>query len=537
VSCVSVASISLQIELEQVVVQRRLVSNLWEVITIIRYSGDIARALDEAARVVERRDWSREVEVVLPLQSFRTRWVEVPGVLSSDELWLLAADVFGIDCSDTQVDTIATKCDAALLSVASIGELRSLQAALSRVGLRSTRFLGLIDREIASRDAVFYASVAGCLPRPVMSSWPALRTIETQNVEYIDLCMNDGEVAGSVGEVSPSTNENVEMSLGHADVWTDSCKEINTEFAPDSSGPAEVEDKIKPVSIRLSSETSFASGVPLVGATDSENEHTGSLLGQSLIVCSPFGGSGKSLVGQLLRIILKRKHTSFHHVVADKVGPHGRSVTGLLFPDVLELGVGAKALARLGHSDENSQLKFWDRLGEVLRRGDALVEIGTNVTPDILAWADKRQAGHILEKLSKQRQTLIVTFPGSLRSSAEVRNFVDPFLDKASWRVNRIVLCANDHMSVAEGFALDFVESLSFGDAEVVTLRLPHCNSPLLYKLHSLGMPLPSIPRLSFCESVDFPDMGTWETIGAAHDLYDWLDLVLANIEQIVFKN
>lgn len=533
-----VAPVSFRLEDDQVVVQRRLVSNLWEVIAVVRHSGQLESALREASRVTYLYDGSQEVEVVLALHSTRSRWIELNGVLSPDELWAYAADVFAIDREDAQIDIVATRADAMLLSIASIAQLKAIHAVLSTVGLRVTRFLGLLDRDYAPRDAVFYATVAGCLPRLAASSWPALRTIDAHTVDYIDICSRNDALVESLGEVPLGLSG----STGHCSLPPVVAAEIRDwPTSDETSRPfRSLQGGGDPTLPHLMPSPSEARAVndSLVDEIEQGSEdHRRPLLGRSIVICSPFGGSGKSLVGQLLRIALTRRHLAFYHVVADKLGPSGRSATGSLFSDVLDLGVGARPSILTGSSDENAPLRFWDRLGETFRKGDAIVEIGTNVMPGVLAWASKRQAGKILEKLSAQRQTLVVTFPASIPSSVEIEGFLLPFLESTAWRVNKIVLCANEHMCLRDSVVIDSLAGLKFGDVEVVGLRVPHCSSPLLHKLHSLGLPLPHTSRMDFSESAVFSDMGVWETIGSLHDLYDWMDIAVEELERSILSS
>lgn len=260
----------------------------------------------------------------------------------------------------------------------------------------------------------------------------------------------------------------------------------------------------------------------------------GSPLGNSVIIFSPFGGSGKTLFGQLVRLSLERNGVSFRHVVADQCGPHGKSTTGALFSSVVDLGAGETSRLSSGSLHENSGLKYWDRLGDLLVKGDAIVELGTNVFAGPIAWAKKRRAGKIIERLSNQSQCLVLILPRPYLTSTDVRALIEPFLDVASWRIKRIVICVNDHQGVGSD-PVELVLDLGTKErVEVVHIRMPHCTSSLLPKLQTMGIPLPSCKVAEFIASSDFSNADTWEVTGAAHDLFDWMDAIIPEVFSVV---
>jgi hypothetical protein len=521
----SLAQICFRIEAEQVVVHRRLVSNIWEAIAVLDYSDNLHCVFATVAEYLGPYEGLRDVEIVLPLSQVRTKWIECSQIPPIEDLWTLCADEFAVDRSDTQIDIVSTGTGGFMASVTSTGELKRLQALLGKCGFKALKFIGLLDRDHAPRDSVFFSTVSGCLPRLNLSSTAVFRCIHARQIEYFDV---RGLVpdASKLPEPSVITSDAESIEL-RPDYLPGARSETELCDFTGSDGGANTFSRFADTreTTLLNSSPQLVQD-PSVEVTDDLNNSMefGSRLGNSVIIYSPFGGSGKTLFGQLVRRSLEHNNVSFRHVVADQCGPNGKSTTGALFSSVVDLGVGETPKLNRVSQDENASLKYWDRLGEVLVAGDAIVEFGTNVASGPIAWARKRKAGKIVERLSDQSQCLVLILPRAFLSSTDVRALTDPFMDQASWRVKRIVLCVNDYQSVTSqseefGLELGLEERV-----QVVHLRMPHCTSSLLPQMQSKGIPLPSCSVAEFIASSEFSDLDTWEVTGAAYDLFDWMD-------------
>lgn len=524
----SLAQICFRIEREQVVVHRRLVSNIWEAIAVLDYSDSLQAVFAAVSEYLGPHEGLRDVEVVLPLSQVRTKWIDCSLMPPVEEMWTLCADEFAVDRSDTQIDIVSTGMGGFMASVTSTEELKRLQALLGACGFKALKFIGLLDRDYAPRDAIFFATVSGCLPKLNVSSTAVFRSIHARQIEYFDV---RGLVPDAPNLPAPSVivsdAESMELrpdSLPGARSETELCDFTGSDGGANAfSSLADTRE-----TALLNSSPKVAQDQSVAMADDLNNStELGSRLGSSVIIYSPFGGSGKTLFGQLVRRSLERNNVSFRHVVADQCGPNGKSTTGALFSSVVDLGVGETSrLNRVGQ-DENASLKYWDQLGEVLVAGDAIVEFGTNIVSGPIAWARKRKAGKIVERLSDQSQCLVLILPRAFLSSTEVRALTEPFMEQASWRVKRVVICVNDYQSVTsqpEEFDLELgLEER----VQVVHLRMPHCTSSLLPQMQSKGIPLPSCSVAEFIASSDFSDLDAWEVTGAAYDLFDWMDALV----------
>ena len=119
------------------------------------------------------------------------------------------------------------------------------------------------------------------------------------------------------------------------------------------------------------------------------------------------GGQGKSTLAQLLYLASKRLGLNHGLVCADFLDDSGHSKLGKMYPDaVKEFGVGANLTAARTENNPNAAVRYWDKLGEVFMQGGHVVDMGANVIPQIMDWAEDRH----LKKLMDKREAPKVDF-------------------------------------------------------------------------------------------------------------------------------
>lgn len=166
--------------------------------------------------------------------------------------------------------------------------------------------------------------------------------------------------------------------------------------------------------------------------------------GRSYLIGNRTGGQGKTLLSQLLYFGLKDEPFETEFFSADTTDSGiSQSKLGRLLPSVKELGIGA-SLSEI-EGDGEAAIEHWDEIGGVLKRNNAVIDVGANVLPQILEWGEKRQVGMIFEKLHPV--ILLVPVTTQRQSVVDAIYVIDQALklqEKGGIQFERIVIVFNE---------------------------------------------------------------------------------------------
>ena len=177
---------------------------------------------------------------------------------------------------------------------------------------------------------------------------------------------------------------------------------------------------------------------------------------RSIICAARSGGQGKTTIAQLVHTVCQRNNVPHSLYSAEFLGRDARSKLGKLYPGrVTELGIGATFEQVKTSDDMNQSIRYWDRLGDVLVEGGAVIDLGANVI-------DK-----VLDLVGLTRADIYITPVFALLTAT--RSSVIPMKDKrASFEAvgqyelmdRRPIACGTDAASVLRGFGIDHIETI-----------------------------------------------------------------------------
>lgn len=247
---------------------------------------------------------------------------------------------------------------------------------------------------------------------------------------------------------------------------------------------------------------------------------------RTILCAARSGGQGKTTVTQLINIVAQRNGVPRQLCSADFLVNGQHSKLGKLYPgQVTEFGVGATYEEVKDSDDLNRSIRHWDKLGDVLVKGGALVDLGANVIDRILDWAELRKAATVLKKRNAPPIDVCLVCKTSMHSVEQAASIADILLTGEVLPVRKIFVIINE----AEGKILsDAVRSKLLPLREhhkIDFLRLPFCDSEVwrLTELqeHSLAEAL----EWDSEELVERFEIDIWEATSGLAELKAWYEV------------
>jgi hypothetical protein len=250
---------------------------------------------------------------------------------------------------------------------------------------------------------------------------------------------------------------------------------------------------------------------------------------RSYIVGTRTGGQGKTLVSQTIHYISQERGEPLKVMAADTTGDKGGAAKSklarFLEPEyaVEELGIGATITSI--RSDQDAALEYWERLGEALCEGNALVDVGANVVPAIWDWAKETNAGRVLRTappislvipVTAQAQSLVDA--GDLIRLAEAKQ---PHLPIAKY-----IVVFNEHEGKFDGIrdATDYQELAKLVSAvRASTVRLERCKSSVWQKIQAECISLKAMRSLTYRDYAKRFGLSTFMSSAAEKDYVEWM--------------
>ncbi|WP_439515711.1 hypothetical protein [Oceanibaculum nanhaiense] len=252
----------------------------------------------------------------------------------------------------------------------------------------------------------------------------------------------------------------------------------------------------------------------------------------TIIVANRTGGQGKTLLCQLIALGLEAVTDPPALVAIDTDTSDTRSKLGKFFGNVEELRISPdmEELRR----DPRRAIAHWDRLGEIMVAGNAVIDVGANVIGSLLDWAILRRAGAVLR--AKQAPPILLVVP--MRAQAQAVEDALHILDRSIHDQDGLpivlrTLVLNEASGTFERYGTneDFTRlSAMKREHGLAVTRIGHCMSEL--------WPLTEREYLSLRDVVALPTaaieerfaMNAFAAAGAHAELLEWIADSLGNL-------
>lgn len=247
---------------------------------------------------------------------------------------------------------------------------------------------------------------------------------------------------------------------------------------------------------------------------------------RSIICAARSGGQGKTTVAQLLHTVCQRKNIPHTLYSADFLGRDARSKLGKLYPGrVTELGSGATFEDVKTSDDMNRSIRYWDRLGDVLVEGGAVIDLGANVIDRVLDWAEQRHAATVLDKRGAPGIDACVVCKSTMHSVDQAVSLASSFLEGRLFPLGRVFVIINE----ADGKVLTEPareKLLALAEhPEVDIIRLPFCDSEV-WRLTELNEePLFEALEWDPDDLVERYDIDIWEATSGLAEMRAWFEV------------
>ena len=237
------------------------------------------------------------------------------------------------------------------------------------------------------------------------------------------------------------------------------------------------------------------------------------------------GGQGKSTLAQLLYLASKRLGLNHGLVAADFLDDSGHSKLGKMYPDATtEFGVGANLRAARTENNPNAAVRYWDKLGEVFMEGGKVIDMGANVIPQILDWAEDRHLKKLMDKREAPKVDFFCICKAEKHGMDDVENLVRSLAERDLFRIGKIYVVMNE---VGGPFKQDdFTKRLqsAAGEKVVTFLSLPRCNSEIWPEMESNGMSIERALEMDEDQLCQELDIDLWTASAGLSELKTWFD-------------
>lgn len=253
-------------------------------------------------------------------------------------------------------------------------------------------------------------------------------------------------------------------------------------------------------------------------------------MNDTVIVATRTGGQGKTLIAHLLALAREIEQRPYHAVSIDTDTESALSKLGKYLQSVEEIRI-SPGLDRL-RQNPNLVLAHWDRVGEILLTGGALIDCGANVVGNLLQWAQARRAGELLAACHPIH--LVVPTRAQGQALEDALDLLQRSIDlQFHFPMYSRTLILNEASGdfTKYGTSTDFQTLARLkADHGVKVIKLPFCRCELWPNIERLYLPLATLMAKSATELAQEFQISPFEATGARADLLDWVDEALSNL-------
>jgi hypothetical protein len=241
------------------------------------------------------------------------------------------------------------------------------------------------------------------------------------------------------------------------------------------------------------------------------------------ICCAHAGGQGKTTVAQALYVASLKSGVQTSLVAADFIDESGQSKLGHMYPgQVTELGTGPTVAFAKEANDLNANVKYWDRIGPELTRGNTVIDLGANVVDQILQWGNIRNAASLLKSRNAPPIDVFLVCKAEQRAVDDMSDLVRRFGSGESLPVRKIFIVLNEQGGSFDGLGLRSTLSKIKVNTDIEFVHFPRCTSELW---HPMEQRYVSVQRALSMEpeavseqlGVDF-----WSVYSGIEDIRKW---------------
>lgn len=248
----------------------------------------------------------------------------------------------------------------------------------------------------------------------------------------------------------------------------------------------------------------------------------------TIFTVSHAGGQGKTTFSQLLYLLSKRVGVNHTLYSADFMDETGRSKFGKLYPNIVtELGVGANLMAARSENNPNAAVRYWDQTGDIFMNGQAIVDLGANVFPQIVQWAVDRRLRQLMDKKEAPRVDFYCICKAERHGIDDIYNLISELSRSDAFRLGRVFVVLNE---VGGPFLKnDFKDRIDHaaGDIKPIYLKLPKCQSEIWSMMEQEGISIEAAIDMDEDEIVDMLGVDLWTASSGISELKTWVDYCL----------
>lgn len=254
----------------------------------------------------------------------------------------------------------------------------------------------------------------------------------------------------------------------------------------------------------------------------------------TILTVSHAGGQGKTTFSQLLYLLSKKVGSSHSLFSADFTDESGRSKLGKLYPNhVTELGVGANLMAARSENNPNAAVRYWDQMGNVFLNGNAIVDLGANVFPQIVQWASDRRLRQLMDKKEAPKVDFYCICKAERHGVDDIYNLVSELSRSEAFRLGRVFVVLNE---VGGPFLkTDIKERIdgAAGEIKPIYLKLPKCQSEIWTMMEQEGVSIEAALELNEDQIVDMLGVDLWTASSGLSELKTWVDFCLKMLREV----
>jgi hypothetical protein len=256
---------------------------------------------------------------------------------------------------------------------------------------------------------------------------------------------------------------------------------------------------------------------------------------RTFICAAHTGGQGKTTVSQAIHRALWQRGEGQHYklVSADFCDDFGRSKLGKFQPGmVTELGIGALLTSAKQENDSNAALKYWDRFGQVLLEGGAVIDVGANVITMLKQWAQHRNAHRILAAKNAAPIEIMLVCKAEKHAVQDVAELVKSIGDGKFVPYSGITVVQNEVGGNFDKIDVRRIIGQTAPKIHVDYVTLPRCTSELWARLEQTYTSVEKALAMREEEIARHLDIDIWSASAGLADLKTWVAAVDAELSR-----